>query len=326
MKARVSTARWQTVSVIFIVVFVLLNSALSAAQQSTPETRTVKEQKRVRLLVRGDDFGYTHSSNVAMKLAFDAGIMRSASVMVVGPWFAETAAMIRSHPNWTVGVHLTITSEWEQLRWGPVLAAEQVPTLMAPDGYFFKNYWTRNKDAALKEIDPAMRARIEPLVTGVTPNPEEVEAELRAQIKLAQKQGIRIDYIDCHMGAACLKPLLPIMLKLSKELCIPVPEEGLIGDQPVGFRVDENPQTTIKNFRELLLALKPGLYRVVTHPAEDSPELRAVSVAWADEAKKRHAVLQALISPEIRRVITERDIEIVSIRDLWDNRGCRLKK
>lgn len=326
MNATMSLLRRQKVWSLFILISVTLSTTPLAAQQHALKPKALNEHKRIRLFVRGDDFGYTHSSNLAMKQAFGAGIMKSASVMVVGQWFAETAAMIRAHPDWAVGLHLTITSEWEQLRWGPVLSAEKIPTLIAPDGYFFKNYWTRDKNAALSGMDPSLRIRIEPLLTNVKPNPEQVEAELRAQIKLAQKQGIRIDYIDCHMGAACLKPLLPVMLKLSQELCVPIPEEGLMGEQAVGFRIDEDPGITIKNFRELLLSLKPGLYRVVTHPAEDSPELRAVSIVWGEsEAKKRHAVLQALKSEEIKKVIMERDIELVSIRDLWDYKGCKLK-
>lgn len=326
MNARRSPLRLQTVLSLFILPLVTLCPTPLTSQEPTPEAKVVKEHKRIRLFVRGDDFGYTHSSNLAMKQAFDAGIMKSASVMAVGPWIAETAALIRSHPEWAVGLHLTITSEWEQLRWGPVLDGKQVPTLIAPDGYFFKNYWTRDKDVALQGMESSLRTRIEPLLTDAMPSAEHVEAELRAQVKLAQKQGIRIDYLDCHMGAACLKPLLPIMLSLSRELCVPIPEEGLMGEQAVGFRIDENPAITIKNFRELLLSLKPGLYRVVIHPAEDSPELRAVSLVWGEsEAKKRHAALQAVKSEEIKKVIAERDIEIVSVRDLWDYSGCKLK-
>ena len=51
-------------------------------------------QEKIRLIVRGDDFGYTHASNTAMEEAFQEGVMTSASVLVPGPWFGETAEML----------------------------------------------------------------------------------------------------------------------------------------------------------------------------------------------------------------------------------------
>ncbi len=101
-----------------------------------------------------------------------------------------------------------------------------------------------------------------------------------------------------------------------------LPINGLLGYKGVGFKIEENAELTIKNFRELLLSLTPGLYRVVTHPAEDSPELRAVTNIWTEDAKKRHAELQALKSEQIQKLIKARNIEIVSIRDLWDYPSC----
>ena len=105
-----------------IVLLILLCSAASA------------QDGKIRLWLRGDDFGYTHASNVAMQKAFEEGFMSSASLLVPGPWFAETAAMAKANPGWNVGVHLTITSEWNVLRWRPVSPISAVPSLVAPDG------------------------------------------------------------------------------------------------------------------------------------------------------------------------------------------------
>ena len=85
-----------------------------------------EESQKVRLWVRGDDFGYTHASNLALEKGFADGVMQSASVLVPGPWFNETAQILRRHPEWSVGVHLTITSEWNTLRWPPVSPAAEV--------------------------------------------------------------------------------------------------------------------------------------------------------------------------------------------------------
>ena len=294
--------------------------APSWARPATPNTN------RIRLFIRGDDFGYTHSSNVALRQAAAAQIMRSASLMPVGPWFAEAAEIARSHSPLSVGLHLTITSEWYPLRWGPRLDAAQVPTLVSPDGYFFKNFW---KDAIVSELDrmpSAQRTILGRLVTDKTPSVPEVEAELRAQITLARRVGLRIDYLDCHMGAACLPALRGTIIKLAAELCVPIPEHDWMGHREVGFPISEDSVTTIERFRTLLEPLQPGLYRVVLHPAEDSDELRAVDMfEGIAEARKRQAALDALTSARIKAVIEARNIELLSVSDLWDKAACRLR-
>jgi len=301
-----------------LVLLSLLADVVSA--QSTPAWARSPDStaQRIRVLIRGDDFGYTHASNTAFQQAAQSGILTSASLMPVGPWFAEAARIARGQPRLSIGLHLTITSEWHPLRWGPLLGADRVPSLVSPDGFFYKNYWTRN----LRDLPAELRA----IRTDQMPEVAEVAAEMRAQVAFAHRQGLRIDYLDCHMGATCLPALRSAMITLAAELCLPIPEHGWMGDTEVGFRVTESADTTIANFRALLDSLRPGLYRVVVHPAANTEELRAAdSVDGESEARKRQAILDALLSPEIATVIRRRDIQLVSVGDLWDQRACRLR-
>ena len=56
---------------------------------SSQALRYPQNQRRgIRVIVRGDDFGYTHASNEALPRAFAAGFMTSASLLVPAPWFA----------------------------------------------------------------------------------------------------------------------------------------------------------------------------------------------------------------------------------------------
>src|SRR6187549_810758 len=142
---------------------------------------SAQNKDKIAVLIRCDDIGMCHSVNVAAKQVLETGIPVSMSVMVPCPWFAEAAEMLKKYPNVSVGIHLTLNSEWKQYRWGPVTGARAVPTLVDSVGLFF----------------PSRTA-----LYGNKPKLGEIETELRAQIDKALRAGLKIDYLDYHMGAA----------------------------------------------------------------------------------------------------------------------------
>jgi hypothetical protein len=280
---------------------------------------SVRADDSIRLIVRADDFGYSHASNVALAEIFDKGLFTAASVLAPGPWFLETAAMIREHPEWTIGVHLTITAEWNRLRWRPVSSISEVPSLVASDGYLYGNGYYRPEPPS-RPSDAAPWAR-------QPPNPAEVEKELRAQIEFAKRQGVRVDYLDCHMGLACSEALMPILQKLAKEFCVPISGIGMLGESGVRVTWKENTvEEGQRLVRDMLMSLKPGLWLFVGHPARDSSELRAVDtnegLRWAN---LRDSELKVWQDPQTKQIIADRKIELVSTRDLWDYQACRPK-
>lgn len=268
----------------------------------------------IRLVVRGDDFGYTHASNIALPKAFD-GIMTSASVLVPGPWFSETAALARDHPEWSIGVHLTITSEWNRLRWRPVSPITAVPSLVAPDGYLWA-FGYRSPKPADWSGDKAPWAEH-------APNPAETEREFRAQIDRALEMGVALDYVDCHMGMACREDLMPITERLAEEYCLAISGRTFDEKRARPEYPDLTPQGVKIGLRRMLEGLTPGLWLFVAHPAERTPELEAVDTeTGAMWALRRSSVLAAWTDPEIRELIDELGIELVSMRDLWDREAC----
>ncbi|MDZ4702009.1 MAG: ChbG/HpnK family deacetylase [Rhodothermales bacterium] len=135
-------------------------------------TLTACVQPPPRLIVRGDDMGYAHAGNEAIMKTYTDGIVTSVEVIVPSPWFPEAVRMLADHPDLDIGVHLAITSEWDNVKWRPMTPA---PSLRDADGYFYpmicpnKNY-PGYEDVAIDRqgvtdlwTDPRIRQKIEAL-------------------------------------------------------------------------------------------------------------------------------------------------------------------
>jgi len=141
-----------------------------------------------------------HSVNQATKEGYEKGIVSSGSLMAPCPWFQEAAAYFREHPEFDVGLHLTLTSEWELYRWRPVKSKERVPGLIDNDGFL----WRSSEEVAQHAT------------------PEEVETEIRAQIEHAKHFGIRPTHLDTHMGTLFARAeYLEVYYRISEEYGIP---------------------------------------------------------------------------------------------------------
>src|SRR3954466_1566368 len=86
------------------------------------------------LILHADDLGAAHSIDVASFEGLDKGAVTSASIMIPTPWVTEVAAYARAHPNADLGLHLTLTSEWETYRWATVESKDKVPSLLDSAG------------------------------------------------------------------------------------------------------------------------------------------------------------------------------------------------
>ncbi|HEY4194995.1 MAG TPA: ChbG/HpnK family deacetylase [Mucilaginibacter sp.] len=150
-------------------------------------TASAQTTKLPKLLIRLDDIGMNHSVNMAAKAVAETGMPVSVSIQFACPWYQEAVAVLKDHPNVCVGVHLTLTAEWKYYRWGPVLGASAVPSLVDSLGYFH----TTGRIFAKGQYKL-----------------DEVEKELSAQIERALHSGIKITYVDPHMGVALSTPEL----------------------------------------------------------------------------------------------------------------------
>lgn len=263
-----------------------------------------------RLIVRGDDLGMTQGSLMAFEKAFNEGILTCASILVGAPWFEGAAELCRKNPGWCTGVHLSLVGEWRGYRWRPVLPWDQVSSLVDEDGFLYRypeELWAHR------------------------PNIEEIEAELRAQLKLALKKGIDVQYLDTHyMGSQDYPGLSEVIRRIAEEYHLPI--SGSFGEKRIGgiYKAPVAEKTTIAV--KLLRELGPGLWLWVAHPGIDSPEQGALVHTEPGEVfnggvgRHRDAETKALLSLEVRSVINERGIHLISYRDLGEKERKGLEK
>lgn len=271
------------------------------------------------LIVHADDLGMAHSVNAASVKALETGLVSSASVMVPCPWFAEIAAYARSHPAADLGLHLTLTSEWSQFRWGPVLPTDRVPSLLNRDGYLFPT-----------EAEAARSA-----------DASQAEAEIRAQVERALAFGLCPTHLDSHMGTLYQnEPLFKAYLRVARDYHLPVrisknwltrapfipaslgPEDVVI-DRIMEINPDVPPEQWAAFYAEAIKGLQPGVTEIVIHLAYDDEEMRAVTVnhpAWGAAWRQRD--YDFFTGAEFRRLLQENNIKLIT----WAEIGRLLQK
>src|SRR5450755_5134779 len=151
------------------------------------------------LIIHADDLAVSHSQDRASFAALDSRAASSASIMVPCPWLTEVADYAKAHPDADLGLHLTLTSEWKNYRWGPVATHNEVPGLIGVDGSLWPDVPLVSKNAS----------------------PAEVEKEIRAQVELALKVGIHPTHLDSHMGTLFTAAYFPTYVKVAREYRLP---------------------------------------------------------------------------------------------------------
>jgi chitin disaccharide deacetylase len=257
----------------------------------------------IRLVVKGDDMAAGHGINVATIEAYTRGVLTTTNVIVPGPWFPEAARLLNENPGLDAGIHLALTSEWENIKWRPLTPA---PSIVDEDGYFFPLVRPRPGFAAGRSI------------TERSWKLDEIERELRAQIELAKRHIPHLTYTWNHMGFASMAPEVgELVARLSREYGLVVPAD--LGIQSIGRVYDSKDPGGVKadKLAARLETLGPGLWLHIDHAATDDAEMRAFGHAgyeWV--AADRSAVLEAWTSPKVRDVIARRGIKLTNYREL----------
>ncbi|MBN2157488.1 MAG: polysaccharide deacetylase family protein [Candidatus Lokiarchaeota archaeon] len=269
-----------------------------------------------------DDIGSSHSSNVASFECLDYRIASCGSIIVPAPWFLEAVAFYKKFPKYDMGVHLTLTCEYNLYRWRALSSVDPCTGLLDSEGCL----WRTTEEA----------------ITNVTTIA--AETELRKQIQTALDNGIDVTHIDTHMGTVMDPKFLPIYLKLAREFKIPafLPKvtRPLLLERGFGKSADfvlemfQKLETSgvpmldhiiidtgggyedkTAYYYKLISEIEAGLTHLLFHAAKISPELCAID---ADSAEWRNQDYEAFINPRLKECIKDNDIKIIGYREIRD--------
>jgi len=266
-----------------------------------------QQTNEIRLIIRSDDIGFCHTANEACMKVYTDGISKSVEILATAPWFMEAVKLLKTQPKYDVGVHLCLTSEWENLKWRPLTAAS---TLTDADGYFPQFIWENKK---LKNSAYLLQKHI---------NIVEVEREFRAQIELVKKYLPWASHLSSHMGCtnanADVKALVD---RLSAEYKLPIQmPQGIMSVKGFGGAA-KSPEQKEQDLVAILKNLTPGTHFLIEHPGYDSGDMKGVGhEGYENVAYDREGVTQAFTSVAVKKVIADRNIKLMSIKEALENK------
>ena len=317
----------------------IIYSSLVFSQDSTYAEKLGFPKGKKVVIFHVDDVGMSLDGNHGAIESMTNGVATSCSIMMTCPWVPGYFHYLKDHPNTDAGLHLTLTSEWKDYRWGPLSGKSAVPGLEDGEG--------------------AMWASVEDVVKHATA--DEVEKEIRAQIERALQMGFRPTHLDSHMGTLFASPaFIQRYVKVGMEYKIPIMFPGghntLLIEQSKASAADmqmarnvgkalwqaglpviddlhnnsydlhlpAGVKPTPENLRkyktqfyiDALKSLKPGITYVIMHcikPTEVFPYI-------SDSGPIREGDFLAMTNPELKKYIEKEGIILMTMRELMERR------
>jgi len=327
--------------------------SISAQQDQTYAEKLGWPKNAKVVILHVDDAGMSWSSNQGAIKSIENGVATSSSIMMTTPWAASYAKYAIAHPQMDAGLHLTLTSEWDNYRWVALSGKKLAPGLTDKEG--------------------AMWESVEEVIAHATP--EEVDAEIREQLDRAVTLGLTPTHLDSHMGTLFaseaflmkyiqlgIEKQIPVMFPggNNKLLTAPVLEKLKAGgkwkegmDMPApydrkktmalgkmiwdaGLPVlddlhtnsgDWNPENAVakspewskfktKKCMEALKDMLPGLAMIIVHSSDISDVFQHISGSGGS----RYADMMAMMDPELKAFIQKEGIILTTWREVMERR------
>lgn len=310
------------------------------AQESTYAEKLGFPNGAKVLIMHVDDVGMSWDSNKGAVDAIEKGVATSLSVMMPCPWVPGFLHYMKDHPQTDAGLHLTLTSEWKDYRWGPLVGKPAAPGLVDAEGALWRS--------------------VNDVVSHASA--DEVEAEIRAQLQRAREAGFEPTHLDSHMGTLFATPqFMERYIKVGVENKIPVMFPGghstmimqtrnadaatraqikqtgemlwnaglpVLDDlHNVSYGFDYSKEKNLSDaqlqkfatskYIETIGQLKPGLTMVIMHCTSPSEVFSYIS----DSGRIRKGDLLAMMDPELKKYIEKEKIILTTWREVKERRG-----
>ncbi len=340
----------------FAVAIVLTFASVSIQAETYAEKLGWNKGDRL-LILHIDDAGMSYDSNLGTQRALTEGVANSVSVMMPCPWVPAFVKWLKENPEVDAGLHLTLTSEWDGYRWGPLAGRPTTPGLVDKEGAMWGNVADVVKHAS----------------------PFEVETEIQAQVDRARTMGFEPTHLDSHMGTLFATPeFLERYIKVGIRTSIPVMLPGghntLLQEQyregtyaqveqqnkgrKEGEKIDpEATWQTVKEARfgaiqqladmtwngglpvlddlhntsygwkstdkvaeyvEAIKSLKPGVTMMIMHCTQPTE----VFEHFSGSGDTRLGDLNAMLAPEVRKALEDEGIILTTWRELKERRDA----
>lgn len=309
---------------VLILAVLVVGASVMHGQEQTYAERLGWPKGTKAVIFHVDDAGMSHDSNMGARKAVEDGVATSLSIMMPCSWVPECAAWVQENAHVDAGVHLTLTSEWKRYRWAPVAGPSVVPGLVDGQGYLYH----------------------EVLQVANHASPDEVEAEIRAQVDKALALGIHPTHLDSHMGT-CFHPKFidryvkvgiekqipvlifgghmqhisaeagsfkPLLLTLASQVWnagLPVIDD-LVTQPTKGPDYEQRKRELIALLREM----KPGITEIIVHCTDPTETFSYIS----GSGRTRQAELRLMTDPDIKAFIESEGIVLTTWRQLKERR------
>jgi chitin disaccharide deacetylase len=326
---------------IFVSLFFLFMVINASAQSPTYAEQLGFPAGKKVIIMHVDDVGMSYDSNEGAIKSIRDGVANSLSVMMPCAWVPGFVHYLKQHPELDLdaGLHLTMTSEWKDYRWGPLAGKPIVKGLVDAEG--------------------AMWPSVRDVIKNATP--DEVETEIRAQLDRARSMGFEPTHMDSHMGTLFASPaFLERYVKVGIQEKIPVmfpgghntairADEGMSADmyaltQAIGKQLwaaglpvlddlhnvsyswvlPAKPAPTkaklqafkTQKYIDGLKSLKPGLTMVIMHCTDPTEVFPIMS----GSTQTREGDLLAMIDPKLKAYIEKEGIILTTFREIMQRR------
>lgn len=275
---------------------------------------------KVNLIIHADDGGISRSVNKAIIESLKHGIVTSTSLMPPTPYFHEIASYFKQNPQYDVGIHLTLTCEFQKSPWKPVSGIEKIPSIVNSTG----NLLTKNEfsvHATAKDVETEIRSQIEYFLSfGVHPTHMDTHQGtvfeniqfLEIYIKLALEYNMTPMLMRINEQTLELinKRKLPLDRKKVENLIQPdIPLlDFLYTSNQYDLNIDEKEQ----EYRHVIKNCPAGISQIIIHPAFDDDEPGQKNKNY----RLRYFDYSIFTDPKIKQFIDEQGISLIRWKDL----------